>query len=110
MKRRSFFLCLLAASALVAQAIPVESTITAVTVYPDRALVTHSGAIELPVGESVVTLSGLPANLWDDSLQVRGSGPTGTTILDVNSRNVHLEAEPSPDIARLEETDRKSVV
>ncbi len=95
-------LCLLAAAATLSAA-PVESTLTAVTVYPDRALVSRTATIELPAGESSVTLTGLPANLWDDSLQVRGSGPAGTTLLDVSSRNVFVEAEPSPQIRELEE-------
>ncbi len=105
MNTRSLLPGLLAACtcSLALRAQSIDSTITAVTVYPDRALVTRAATLDLPAGESSFVLSGLPANLWDDSIQVRGSGPDGTTILDVNSRNLFLESEPSPAIAQLEE-------
>lgn len=45
----------------------------------------------------------MPANLWDNSLQVRGSGPDGTHIIDVQSRNVFVEATPNAKIKELEE-------
>ncbi len=86
-------------------AVPLEVTSrpVAVTVYPDRALVTRTAEFQLSAGESEVTLAGLPVNLWDASLQVRGNGPEGTTILDVNSRNVFVEATVSPEIKKLED-------
>lgn len=97
---------LLFALATIATAEPVKVTSrpVAVTVFPDRALVTRSAEFNLSAGETEVTLSGLPANLWDASLQVRGSGPDGTSILDVNSRNIFVEAEVNPEIKKLEDT------
>ncbi|MCF3652431.1 mucoidy inhibitor MuiA family protein [Synoicihabitans lomoniglobus] len=80
-----------------------DSTIRAVTVYPDRALVARTAGIELGAGESTIVLSGLPANLWDNSLQVRGSGPDGTSIVDVQSRNLFVDATPNPEIRSLED-------
>lgn len=81
-----------------------DSTVHAVTVYPDRALVSRTAAIELPAGESTFVLADLPANLWDNSLQVRGRGPDGFTLVDVQSRNVFVEATPSPELRTLEDT------
>ncbi|WP_221031238.1 mucoidy inhibitor MuiA family protein [Actomonas aquatica] len=104
LRRRLPALCLLLTSAALLSAAPTKSTITAVTVYPDRALVERHADLTLPAGESTITLTGLPANLWDNSLQVRGSGPAGTTILDVNARNVFVESEPSPQIRELEQS------
>jgi len=101
----SFYSVLLLAVATSAIAAPLEITSrpVAVTVYPDRALVTRSAEFQIPAGETEVTLAGLPANLWDASLQVRGDGPAGTTILDVNSRNIFVEATVSPELKQLED-------
>ncbi len=81
----------------------VPSDIQAVTVYLDRALVERMVKIDLEPGESTLLLSELPANLWDDSLQVSGSGTAGSSILDVQSRNRFVTAEPSPEIRELEQ-------
>lgn len=96
-------LLLAAAATLAAAPVDVTTRATAVTVYPDRALVTRLGAVQLTAGETEFVISGLPANLWDDSLQVRGSGPAGTSILDVQSRNVFVEQSATPEIRRLED-------
>jgi len=101
--RLLFALTLAAAASLAAAPVEVTTRATAVTVYPDRALVTRTGAVQLAAGETEFVISGLPANLWDDSLQVRGTGPAGTTILDVQSRNLFVEQTASPDIRRLED-------
>jgi len=97
------------ALALAAHAGPAQyrhetaSRVTEVTVYTDRALVERQAQLDLRAGETILVLKDLPANLWDNSLQVSGSGPAGTTVVDVQSRNVYLEAEPSPIIRELEE-------
>jgi uncharacterized protein (TIGR02231 family) len=101
------------ALALAAHAGPAEyryetpSQVTEVTVYTDRALVKRVAHLDLRSGETTLVLKDLPANLWDNSLQVSGSGPAGTNVVDVQSRNVFLDAEPSPFIRDLEETLKK---
>lgn len=85
----------------------VNSDVSAVTVFLDRALVERVARVTLEPGESTLLLSELPANLWDHSLQVSGTGPDGTTVLDVQSRNHFLTAEPSPLIRELEEKLRE---
>lgn len=52
--------------------ITAESTITAVTVYADRAAVTRTATVELPAGANTVVLSGLPQSLFSDSLRAEG--------------------------------------
>lgn len=84
-----------------------SSQVTDVTVYTDRALVERVAQLDLKSGETTLVLKDLPANLWDNSLQVSGSGPAGTTVVDVQSRNVFLESEPSSIIRDLEETLKK---
>lgn len=79
------------------------SDISTVTVFLDRAMVERIARVNLEPGESTILLPELPANLWDHSLQVSGTGPAGTTVLDVQSRNHFLTAEPSPLIRELED-------
>ncbi len=90
-------------SALVAAPVPVNSQITAATVYTDRAVVTRGGSVELPAGESELTFEKLPAGLLDESLQVSGKGTAGVTILDVNARTTYVEAAADARVKGLEE-------
>jgi len=86
--------------------IPAQSTITAATVYTDRAIVTRAARVELPAGESSITLEKLPASLVDASLQVNARGSADATILDVTSRVTYTSnaAEvDQPRVAALQE-------
>ena len=83
--------------------VPVTSRITAVAVYPDRAVLTRLGRVELPAGDSELVLDGLPAALVDESLQVSGRGTAAATILDVNLRRTFLETSPDPRLRALDE-------
>ncbi len=97
-------LWLLASGALRAAAVPVDSQITAATVYTDRAVVTRTAALDqLTVGEHELTFENLPAALMDDSLQVTAHGTAQATILDVNARNTFVEATPDPKVKELED-------
>ena len=84
-----------------AAAISANSSITAVTVYPDRALVTRSAQITLEAGTSEVLVSGLPASLLDESVQVSAQG-IPVTLLDVSNRVVHQSGVANPLLAELE--------
>lgn len=86
-----------------AGSIPAQSRITAVTVYPDRAVVTRSAHVELPAGDGEILLEKLPVNLLDASLQVGGTGAAGVTILDVTSRPQFVAATPDPRMKSLED-------
>jgi uncharacterized protein (TIGR02231 family) len=64
--------------------IDLDTTITGVTVYPDRALVTRGGETTLDApGEHSLRIGGLPLGLQRDSLRATGRGPTGMRILGV---------------------------
>ena len=89
------------ASVALAAPIPANSTITAATVYADRAVVTRSARLDLPAGQSEITFAGLPANLADQSLQVTGRG-AAATILDVNARVVYSETTADPRVQTAE--------
>jgi uncharacterized protein (TIGR02231 family) len=91
-------------AAAAAAATPVESQITAATVYTDRAVVTRTATLEnLAVGEHELALENLPGALMDDSLQVYPAGSAQVTILDVNARNTFVEATTDPKVKELED-------
>lgn len=73
---------------LVARDIPGSSTVSAVTVYPDRAQVTRQVKLELPAGSHTVLIANLPARLIEQSLQVRGQGSGKLLIGAVEARRV----------------------
>src|SRR4029453_6980775 len=84
-----FTLLLLFSTAL--SGAPVDSRITAVTVYGDRAIVTRTASSELTAGEHALVFENLPTALVDQSLQASGRGVAGATILDVTVKNVFAE-------------------
>lgn len=103
MKRFTLLLaaCLALAAGLRANAI--DSRITAVTVYSDRAVVTRTADTKLSAGINELTFTALPANLLDQSLQVSGSGSTAVTILDVTAKQTFLPETPDPRRKDLED-------
>jgi len=69
-------LCLFLATALAAN---IDSKITAVTVYTDRAVVTRTAPAELKAGITDLVFPQLPQALDERSLQVSGSGAARAT-------------------------------
>jgi uncharacterized protein (TIGR02231 family) len=89
--------CLLITSGLYAQSEKeLRAAISHVTVYPDRAQVSHSGKTDIPAGKTVIKLSGLSPYIDSQSIQVKGTG--NFTILSVNHRNNYLQnLQNTPD-------------
>lgn len=92
-------LCLTAAL----RAAPVESRLTAATVYLDRAVITRTATAEVAPGVRELTFADLPAGLVDSSLQVSGRGTATATILDVGARQVFVESTPDTRLKTLED-------
>lgn len=63
-----------------------DSVVSAVTVYPDRALVSRSVKVQVPAGAHTVVVSGLPVQIETDSLRVEGPG--GTKISAVETKRI----------------------
>lgn len=104
MKRILASLGALCAAVLVSAApVPVDSTITAVTVYTDRAVVTRTGSVELPGGITELTFANLPQALNEHSLQVSGKGTASALILDVASRQTYVDFTPNARVKELED-------
>ena len=97
---------LLAAAFVSAAAAPVDSTITAVTVYTDRAVVTRTASVELVGGVTELVFANLPQALNEQSLQVSGKGTAGATILDVASKQTYIDFTPNARVKELEDALR----
>ncbi|MEO6876291.1 MAG: DUF4140 domain-containing protein, partial [Opitutaceae bacterium] len=94
---------LCAAAYLSAAPVPVDSAITAVTVYTDRAVVTRTGTIELPGGVTELTFVNLPQALNEHSLQVSGKGTAQALILDVASKQTYVDFTPNARVKDIED-------
>jgi uncharacterized protein (TIGR02231 family) len=99
--KKILFISLLCFSAVLYVSADTEKDIKAalkhVTVYPDRAQLTHEAAVEIPEGKTLLKLGGLSPYIDAQSIQVKGYG--GFTILSVNHQNNYLEnLEELPEI------------
>ncbi len=75
--RHSFFTLLVVTSLsslpVMAKDIPVDSKITAATVYSDRANVTRTAKVQIPAGSHSLVFTGLPVSIYADSLRTEGN-------------------------------------
>lgn len=103
------FLCLLspvwlnAAPASPEPGRSLNSTISAVTVYTDRAVVTRSATVDLTGGIAELVFPNLPESLSDQSLQVSGKGTAAATILDVSAKRTYVDFTPNARVKELED-------
>ena len=74
----------------------IQTQIGAVTVYPDRALVTRNGKANLRSGAREIIVAGLPAGLQTDSLRASGRGEVAVKIIGVEARERTLTKPNSP--------------
>jgi len=94
--------CLLA-SFLGLRAAPVDSRISAVTVYQDRAVVTRMASVSLTGGTTELVFANLPQALNEQSLQVSGKGTAQATILDVRAKQTYVDYTPDTRVKELED-------
>ena len=75
----------------------IKAGLKHVTVYPDRAQMTHETTVEIAAGKSVLKLGGLSPYIDARSIQVKGHGDF--MILSVNHQNNYLQnLEEIPEI------------
>jgi uncharacterized protein (TIGR02231 family) len=78
----------------------IKVQVKQVTVYPDRAQLTHETTVEIPAGKSIVKLVGLSPYIDPQSIQVKGYGDF--MILSVNHQNNYLQnLEDQPEIKNI---------
>jgi uncharacterized protein (TIGR02231 family) len=93
----SSLLILSATLPALADPIAATSTIDAVTVYPDAAIVTRVATIELPEGDSAIAFKDLPLLLDPASLRVSGAGAAKIVIGAVEARIAPATASAPDD-------------
>ncbi len=107
MKRLLFFLSviiLIPLQAVAAQPeITAESKITAVTVYPDRAMVTRKATVKLEKGDYRVLFPDLPGEALEDSIRVSGQGTAKARIGSVDTKKAYLESVGKEDVKKLQD-------
>jgi len=85
----------------------LASSIGAVTVYQDRAVVTRAASSQLPAGEHELVLEKLPASLQENSLQVSAKSTGQATLLDVKVRDAYQADAANERVRKLDEQIRK---
>lgn len=85
----------------------LASSIGAVTVYQDRAVVTRTATSDLAAGEHELVLENLPATLQENSLQVSAKSTGQAALLDVKVRDAFLADTPNERVRTLQEQVRK---
>ena len=90
-----------------AETLEPKSNIVAVTVFPDRALVTRQAALTLTKGVHAVTFASLPGTIEAQSISAKGEGEAKVTLFGAKLITTQLEAAQSPRIKDLEEQIRR---
>jgi uncharacterized protein (TIGR02231 family) len=80
----------------------LDTAITEVTVYPDRARVTRRGTVELKQGEHRLQVEELPLSLLPESVRAGGKGTAQARILAVDAAKAFYQEPPTATVAELE--------
>lgn len=96
-------MCVGGSSVLCLRAAPISSTISAVTVYTDRAVVTRSATVDLASDTTELVFANLPQALNERSLQVSGRGTAQALILDVSAKQTYIDFTPNARVKELED-------
>lgn len=83
--------------------IVVQTQVTQVTVYPDRARVTVQGQVELAAGGQQLLVDELPLALEADSVRALGRGTAVVRIMGVDVARQHYTATPAANVRQLEQ-------
>ncbi|MGF1679497.1 MAG: mucoidy inhibitor MuiA family protein [Candidatus Methylacidiphilales bacterium] len=86
--------------------IPLTTSISRVTVYPDRALISRSGTLPLTAGIREIAIGALPASLDDASIRARGTG-SGLKILGVQIKRDFVESAEPAALKELQQSIQK---
>lgn len=79
----------------------VDTAVTHVTVYPDRARVVVAGTCELETGLQRLIIDELPLTLENDSVRVKGVGQAQVRILGVDVTRQYYEETPAERLQTL---------
>ena len=101
MKKTILIITGLLATVFHLQAEEIQTAISRVVVYEDRAMITRTGELSLPAGPGEVTVSNLPPGLLDDSVRVSGRAGVPVTITGTEVRKVFLDDPRREEVAAL---------
>ena len=87
-----------ATSLWAAQPQRVESKITAVTVFPDRAGITRVVSLNLSQGAQTIEVSPLPSHVEPASVTAKGRGKAEVTLYGVRLVTKQLETAQDPKV------------
>ena len=80
----------------------IQSKIDAVTVYPDRAMITRTADIDLVKGsQELLVIDNLPTYIIDDSVRVMGQGSVKAKISGVKIKRIFLQEHQQKKIEEL---------
>jgi len=96
------FLLLTFASSLLSEEIRAESTISSVTVFPDRATIIREVDLTLGLGTHSIVFDRLPVTMIPNSLRVTGKGTAAVKILGIDLSSEYLEASLLPEVKKLQ--------
>lgn len=82
--------------------IVLDTTLTDVTVYPDRARVTCRGQCQMATGTHRLLVEALPLSLDPDSVRVAGQGSARVRLLGVDVSRQYYEETPADRVRELE--------
>ena len=84
-----------------ANEIKTASTIKAVTVYNDQALITRAATVNMPTGVHTIIFTGLPDIMIDQSLKVSGVSEYEAKISDIKIERLFLDTLPAAHLTDL---------
>lgn len=85
----------------------IKSSVSKVTVYTDRAMVTRIAKATLAPSTSEIHITQLPATLDRESLRIRGRGTAAVTILDFKVTDQEYKEVPEAALRTLEEEKQR---
>jgi uncharacterized protein (TIGR02231 family) len=80
-----------------------KTTVSGVTIYGDRALITRSGLENVAAGLQTLVIDNLPVSLVDQSLRVEGEAEDKAKIIDVKIETVYLDTIPEGRVKSLQD-------
>lgn len=85
-----------------ARAIPLESRISEVTVYPDSAFVTRTAEVKAAPGRHLFSFEGIVPDIDENSVSASAGGGAGAVLYGVRMLREHSEEIPSAEINMLQ--------
>jgi len=84
----------------------LDTTICAVTVYTDQAMVTRRGVVALTGQERELAIAGLPTTIQPDSVRANGAGTVAVRLLGVRAERIYATEPVAERVAQVSQLVR----